>query len=156
MPIQKTIRNISAFFVLMVVVAPAWSWRPAECVPPKFKNLKPAKEIEAGGELSFTASSGTMPGSIELVVKGYKVDLEVRDDYGYQVTGRLPEELKEGFALGNIKAHSRKADCITEKKWLFKIQPKEQKEDIPPVEEAESPGQDEPVSVEENSETQGE
>lgn len=127
MQITSFCNRIAVFSILFFAVSPVWSFGGGgdgyspKCKPPKFKNLKPAKNIEPGGELSFTASSNTLPDSIQVVIKDLKVDLTVRDHYGYQVKGNLPAELTEGFALANIIAHSSPNTCITEKKWLFKI-----------------------------------
>ena len=54
--------------------------------------------------------------------KDHKVDLNVKDHYGYQVSGNLPEDMPEGFVLANLIAHSSPDTCITEKKWLFKVE----------------------------------
>ncbi len=127
MQIISFCNRIAVFLILFFAVSPVWSFGGGgdgyspKCNPPKFKNLEPAKNIEPGGELSFTASSNTLPDSIKVVIKDYKVALTVKDNYGYQVKGNLPPELTEGFALANIIAHSSPNTCITEQKWLFKI-----------------------------------
>ncbi|GEM_PF-2003047 len=139
--------------VLFLVASPVWSYGGGgggggyvpKCVPPKFKNLKPAKNIEPGGQISFTASSNTLPNSIQVIIKEYKVDLDVRDHYGYQVTGNLPNELSEGFVLANIVAHSSPNSCITEQKWLLKIEQQKPVE----VEEVEEVEKLDDVEVEE-------
>lgn len=95
--------------------------RRAKCDEPRFKNMKPAKLIAPGGEFSFTVSTNAVSESISATIKGYKADLTVENDYGYQVKGNMPSELTEGYALIKIKANSRPSSCIGEKAWLVKI-----------------------------------
>lgn len=128
MQITKFLKKSALFLVLAITAANAWSFgggddrRPgARCEEPKFKNTKPPKLIAPGGEFSFTASSNTVPESIKVVIKGQNINLNVRDHYGYQVTGNMPVELTEGYALIKIKANSNPGSCIAEHAWLVKI-----------------------------------
>lgn len=91
------------------------------CVEPQFKNTKPAKLIAPGGEFSFTASDNTIPDSIKVIIKGHEVDLDVRNDYGYQVKGNLPDGVT-GYALIKISAHSQPKTCVGEFAWLVKVE----------------------------------
>lgn len=113
--------------VLGMVASNVWSYGgggggySTTCKKPAFKNFSPAKLIVPGGEFSFTASSNTDAKSIKVVVKGIKVDLNIDDHYGYQVSGNLPPELTDGYARLKIKANSTPKSCIAEDGWLLKI-----------------------------------
>jgi hypothetical protein len=125
---KTTFLKRSAVFLLLGIAASnVWSFAGGggaprvTCQEPKFKNIKPPKLIAPGGEFSFTTSSDANPGSIEVVIKGKKIDVDVTDDYGLQVKGKLPAELTEGYVLIKIRATSRQGPCIAEDAWLVKI-----------------------------------
>ena len=121
------LKKSALFFALVMITTHAWSFgggdarSSAHCEEPKFKNMKPPKVIAPAGEFSFTASSNTVPDSIQVVIKGQKIQANVRDHYGFQVKGNMPAELTDGYALIKISAHSKPASCIGEASWLVKI-----------------------------------
>ena len=126
MNITIFLKKSSVCLLLAIAASNAWSFggtevRPSRCVEPTFKNKKPAKLIPPGGEFSFTVSTNAVPESITATIKGYKPDLKVEKDYGYQVKGNLPVELTDGYALIKIKATSRPSTCVAEDGWLVKI-----------------------------------
>ncbi len=116
------------FLVLSIITTNVWSYGggggyKTECKEPAFKNQKPPKSsvVAPGSEFSFTASQNTIPGSIKASVKGIKVKLEVKDYYGLQVTGNIPAELIDVYAVIKISGYSHPKSCITEESWLIKI-----------------------------------
>lgn len=124
---KTTLLKKSAVFLLLGIAATnVWSFgggggNPAKCVEPSFKNMKPPKVIAPGGEFSFTASENTDPSSIKVIIKGLNVKLDVKDRYGYQVRGKMPAELTDGYALIKISANSRPESCNAEDAWLVKV-----------------------------------
>ncbi len=120
------LKKSAVFLVLGIAATNVWGFGggggySAKCVEPRFKNIKPPKVIAPGGEISFTASTNTDPNSIKVVVKGHKIDLDVKDHYGFQVRGNMPVELTDGYALIKITANSKPESCVTEDAWLVKI-----------------------------------
>ncbi|MGR9105949.1 MAG: hypothetical protein ACU843_03365 [Gammaproteobacteria bacterium] len=95
--------------------------RLATCEEPRFKNMKPPKIIAPGGKFSFTASDNTEPDSIKVLIKGHDIPLKVDDAYGIQVSGNMPSEVTDGYALIKISANSRPRACVGEGAWLVKI-----------------------------------
>lgn len=128
MPKTTFLEKGAVFLALGIAAANVWSFGDGggsreKCVEPKFKNIKPSKIIAPGGEFSFTASENTDPNSIKVIIKGQRIDLNVRDHYGFQVRGNMPAQLTEGFALIKISANSKPESCIAEDSWLVKIVP---------------------------------
>lgn len=125
--LKKILQKIFLILLLGIITCNAWGYGgggggySTKCKKPSFKNFSPEKLIAPGGEFSFTASSNTDAKSIKVVIKGHKIDLKVKDDYGYQVSGNLPPELTDGFARVKIKANSTPKSCIAEGGWLLKI-----------------------------------
>lgn len=125
-------RNIGLRIALgistLVFVTPnAWSNRCAgrDCKEPSFSDMAPEKStvVGPGTEFSFTASSNTNPDSIKVMVKGYEVDLNIINNGSIKVTGKLPDEITEGYARINITASSSPSSCIGNSGWLLKISP---------------------------------
>lgn len=119
----RFLTKILVFLALSMTAFNVWSWEAPACKEPAFKNEKPPKSsvVAPGSEFSFTASPNTIPGSIKAWIEDIEVDLDVKDHYGYRVTGNLPAELTDAYALIKIRAHSGPKSCYTEKRWLIKI-----------------------------------
>lgn len=94
------------------------------CKQPKISKQTPPKSsvVAPGSEFSFNLSDDTSRSSIEVIVKGQKVDVGIaQKKFKLVVTGRLPESIKDGYAKIAIKAKT-KSKCALEKGgWLLKI-----------------------------------
>ena len=94
------------------------------CKQPKVSKQTPPKSsvVAPGSEFSFSLSRDTSLSSVEVSVKGEKVDVDIaQEKFKLVVTGRLPESIKDGYAKIVIKAKS-KSKCTLEKGgWLLKI-----------------------------------
>ncbi|MGR9073184.1 MAG: hypothetical protein ACU833_08995 [Gammaproteobacteria bacterium] len=93
------------------------------CDKPKFSRFNPAhlEEVEPGAEFSFNGTGNVAANSVEVTVKGIKVDLQVEDkEFFYRFSGRLPESLKGTFARIDIKGND-KLGCKGSDGWLVKI-----------------------------------
>ena len=110
----RFLTKILVFLALSMTAINVWSWEAPACKEPAFKNQKPPKSsvVAPGSEFSFTASPNTMPGSIKAWIEDIEVDLDVKEHYGYRVTGNLPAELTGVYAVIKIRAHSRPESCI--------------------------------------------
>lgn len=95
------------------------------CDKPKFKNKTPEAKsvISPNTDFSFVASRNTKPRSIEVSVKGEKVDINVEEQKNgkYLVSGRMPAKYTDGFAKIKVKAKS-KSKCAVSDGWLVKIE----------------------------------
>ena len=93
------------------------------CKQPKVSKQTPPKSsvVAPGSEISFSLSRDTNLNSIEVSVKGEKVDVDIaQEKFKLAVTGRLPESIKDGYAKIVIKAKS-KSKCAMKGGWLLKI-----------------------------------
>jgi hypothetical protein len=93
------------------------------CAKPSFSEFNPVDqtEVEPQSTFSFLASSGTNPKSIVVDIKKQPVDITVTPKgQGYQVTGKLPNDLAGTVARINITAESP-SNCKGNDGWLIKI-----------------------------------
>ena len=119
----RFLMELLLFLALSITAINVWGWKAPACIQPAFKNEKPPKSsiVPPGSEFSFTASPNTMPSSIRAWVEDIEVNLDIIENYGYRVTGNLPAELVDVYAVIKIRAHSEPKSCNTEKRWLIKI-----------------------------------
>ena len=93
------------------------------CKKPKFSQFTPAhlSTVSPHSDFSFTASSATTPGSIQVSIKEKPVVVEVsKKNNSFLVTGTLPDSLQATHARINIQATGPKK-CKGKDGWLLKI-----------------------------------
>ena len=121
-------QKIFVFLVLAVFSMNAFAYGGGgssrkSCKQPKVSKQSPPKSsvVAPGSEFSFSLSRDTNRKSIEVSVKGEKVDVDItQEKFKLVVTGRLPESIKDGYAKITIKAKS-KSKCAMKGGWLLKI-----------------------------------
>lgn len=96
------------------------------CSKPKFSEFTPPhlSDVSPHSDFSFTASSATLPDSIQVSVKNKPLAVNVsKKNNKFLVTGKLPENLKGTHARINIQATGPKK-CKGKDGWLLKIKNK--------------------------------
>ena len=123
-----SLRQFPWLLLLAFITSNAWAYgggggQADKCRKPAFDDMVPPKSsvVAPGDEFSFSASSNTNPKSIKVVVKGQSVDLNISKNGKIKATGKLPADLKAGYARINITANSS-SKCIGEGGWLLKIE----------------------------------
>ena len=115
-------------FTLIISSSNAWAYGSSSsskkaCNKPKFSEFIPTNnaEVAAKSAFSFVASANTNPESIIVTVKNQPVAIIVTPkNQGFQVTGTLPDTLKENFARISIAADGPN-QCKGSDGWLVKI-----------------------------------
>jgi biopolymer transport protein ExbD len=135
MRIIKGLINV-IFFVVIFFAGSANAYNndsvSVRCKLPKFRSFSPPEktkdtpipEVEPESEIGFTVSGHVDPASIKVVAKGRKLELKIEDKMSYfQVSAKLPAELKGEFARINIRAEAKAKEgfCIGKDGWLIKI-----------------------------------
>jgi hypothetical protein len=93
------------------------------CTKPQFSDYTPVNNAQVAPQsaFSFTASSATNPKSIAVDIKKQSIAITVTPkNQGYQVSGELPEGLKNTTARINITAESP-SNCKASDGWLINI-----------------------------------
>lgn len=101
------------------------------CEKPVFSEFQPAtnKYLQSFNEFSFLASSNTTAKSIEISVSAgsikyhltYKdLEIDTQKSGRYEVSGKLPRPIEQGFARVSITAHS-KPGCERTEGYLIRI-----------------------------------
>ena len=122
----KSIIFISAiiFTNTVLAVTPSEDEERKDCKKPKFREVVPAHtaEVLPESELSFHISRGADPHSVTAEVKGEKVPLTVRDRISFMTAiGKLPADLREGYARVHITAKAVDGGCMGQDGWLIKF-----------------------------------
>lgn len=94
------------------------------CEKPQLSKFTPANltEIAPNSEFSFRALNIEDPQQLTVTVKNIPVDVKaVFKTPFYDVTGKLPDSLRNTVARINIKVSGKTAHCEAENGWLVKI-----------------------------------
>lgn len=117
-----------AIFILMLITSDVWSYgsnssSKKACDKPRFSEFIPANkaQVAAKSTFSFMVSAGTKPETIAVTVKEQPVDITVTPkNQGFEVTGKLPDTLKETYARINITAEGPNK-CKGNDGWLVQV-----------------------------------
>jgi hypothetical protein len=120
--------NFCWVFVLIMVSSNCWAYGSSSsskaCAKPKFTDFLPAEnaEVTSGSSYSFIASANTHPNSIKVLVKGLPADINVKVKSAgyYEVSGVIPESLKDTYARISIDADAE-SNCNGSGGWLVKV-----------------------------------
>jgi hypothetical protein len=94
------------------------------CEKPQLSKFSPANltEVAPNSEFSFRATNIEDPQQLTVTVKNIPVEVKaVFKTPFYDVTGKLPDSLRNTVARINIKASGKAAHCQAEDGWLVKI-----------------------------------
>lgn len=114
--------------LLMTTTSHVWAYGSSSsskkaCDKPSFTEFSPVNNalVAANSAFSFLASPNTHPESIEVTIKGRVVPVTVTPkNQSFQVSGVLPEDLKNDFARISITANGAN-QCKGSGGWLVKI-----------------------------------
>ncbi len=100
------------------------------CKPPQFRDFVPAERvrnqpfIEVAPEsiIAVKAMGSIDPSTIRVFAKKIVLEPTVVDKKSFfQITAKLPAELRGGFARIDLIAQAHKGECIGKDGWLIKI-----------------------------------
>ncbi|MDD5461685.1 MAG: hypothetical protein PHG00_08645 [Methylococcales bacterium] len=114
--------------ILMMAATHVWAYGSSgsskkACNKPKFIEFMPSHnaQVSAKSEFSFVASANTDPKSIIVTIKDQPVAINIKpENQVFQVKGRLPDTLTEGFARISVTADSL-SGCKGSDGWLVRI-----------------------------------
>jgi hypothetical protein len=114
--------------ILMMATSDVWAYGSSAsskkaCNKPKFIEFIPSHnaQVPAKSGFSFVASANTDPKSIIVTIKDQPVTVNIKpENQVFQVKGRLPDTLTEGFARISVTADSL-SGCKGSDGWLVKI-----------------------------------
>lgn len=126
---STNVRKSALFFIALIFSQMASAVTPAEeeekkCMKPKFRDFSPAANAEVApkSSISFHINRLADPNHISASAKKIPMKIEVVDKKTfYYVTGKLPDELTEGFARIHVQAKALEGECIGQDGWLVKI-----------------------------------
>ncbi|HYM89029.1 MAG TPA: hypothetical protein VES92_07910 [Nitrospiraceae bacterium] len=124
------LQNILWIAILLIIPANVWAYGDSSsntdtgiCKKLSFSDFTPVNSAEVAphSAFSFFASGAAYPNSIKVTIKGQSVPVTVTPKKdGFQVTGKLPDSLKGGFAKINIEARGAN-QCEGSGGWLVKV-----------------------------------
>lgn len=94
------------------------------CFKAKISRFNPAHlaTVAPGAEFSFAASGAMGPNHIHVFIKQQPVVVSVADKESfYQVTGKLPEDIKNTTVRISVKIKAKVNKCDAEDGWLLKV-----------------------------------
>ena len=94
------------------------------CEKPQLSKFTPANltEVAPNSEFSFRATNVEDPQQLTVTVKNIPVEIKaVFKTPFYDVTGKLPDSLRNTVARINIKVSGKTSHCEAENGWLVKI-----------------------------------
>lgn len=100
------------------------------CKPPQFRKFSPPEkikdqpfvEVEAESTISFVAMGSIDPSTFRVFAKKKVLEPIVVDKQSfYQVSAKLPAEIRSGYARIDIIAQAAKGECMGKDGWLIKI-----------------------------------
>lgn len=120
--------KLLSILILMMATDHVWAYGSSAsskkaCNKPKFIEFMPSRnaQVSAKSEFSFVASANTNPKSIVVTIKDRPVAVNIKpENQAFQVKGRLPDTLTEGFARISVTADSL-SGCKGSDGWLVKI-----------------------------------
>jgi hypothetical protein len=124
---MKAFRLLWPTLFLLMAAQTVWGYGSGgsskACEKPSFSQFSPLDktDVPSGSGFSFIASPNTKPETIKVVVKNIPVAIAVKPvAQGHQVSGKLPEALRETFARINIDAEGANR-CKGNGGWLVNV-----------------------------------